>query len=373
METVRSSISSELGPPYLTLRFARTAAQAIFRTGCVSVLSLLAIARAELPEGAAASVAPARFEFAAPHMGTLFRIVLFAPGPAEAKSAATAAFARVAELNRILSDYDPTSETMRLERHPAGTRVTVSPELFELLQRSQELAASSGGAFDVTLGPVVRLWREARRAQRLPTAAESAAARQAVGYEKLQLHPADRSVTLLSPGMQLDFGGIAKGYAADEALAVLARLGYARALVAASGDLALGDAPPGAAGWRIELRPFGGQMAEPWVFLAANVGISTSGDTEQFLEIEGIRHSHIVDPATARALTSPVAVTVIAPRAALSDGLATACSVLAVSAREQMSACVGHSARAIVLRRESDGQVSRETFGSSPSGLRTSL
>lgn len=330
-------------------------------------------APASAPSASGTAGTPRRLEFVAPHMGTLFRIVLFAADETDARAAATAAFARVGELNRLMSDYDPQSELMRLERQPAGTAVVVSAELFDVLQRSQRLAAASDGAFDVTLGPVVRLWREARRTRRRPTDSERDAARRTVGHEKLRLDPAKRTVTLLAPGMQLDLGGIAKGFAADEALAVLHRLGFAQAMVAASGDLALGDAPPGAPGWKVEIAPFKQPLPEPLVLVAANVGISTSGDTEQFVEIGGVRYSHIVDPATALGLTAPVAVTVIARNAAQADSLATAGSVLAIHSREKLADCLGDSARALVFRRDESGRIQRTSYGSSPPGLRTRL
>lgn len=338
-------------------------------------LSLIAsaAARAESPAGPPPIATLSRFEFVAPHMGTLFRIVLFAPGATEAQDAARAAFARIAELNRIFSDYLPDSEVRQLEQMLPGTAGGVSPELFDLLQRSRQLAADSHGAFDVTLGPVVRLWREARKTHRLPTPAQRAAALDATGHAKLRLNPADRSVTLLAPGMQFDFGGIAKGLAADEALAVLARHGLTHAMVSASGDLALGDAPPGSPGWRIELAPFGQPSPNPNLVIAANVGISTSGDTEQFVEIDGVRYSHIVDPATGLGLTHSVAVTVIARSATQSDSLATACSVLAITGEDKITACLGNSARAIVLRRDECGRIQRSAYGSAPPGLCTKL
>ena len=314
-----------------------------------------------------------RCEFVEPHMGTLFQLVLFAPDAAAAKPAATAAFARIAELNRIMSDYDPESEVMRLCRSPVGTAVRVSAELFAVLQRSQELAEKTGGAFDVTLGPVIRLWREARRTRKLPTDGQRTAALRATGFSKLRLNAAERTVTLLGSGMQLDLGGIAKGYAADEALAVLARCGFSRAMVAASGDLAFGDAPPGKRGWTVEIAPFGSAAQAPLTLVVANAGVSTSGDTEQFAEIGGVRYSHIVDPATGLGLTAPVAVTVVARRATLADGLATACSVLGFDAGKKIVECWDESVRVIVHRRDAGGAVRRETYGTNPPGLLSTL
>lgn len=341
----------------------------------LSLLALVAAAGAASgsPIRSPAAEPLTRYEFVAPQMGTLFRIVLYAPNAADAKKATTAAFARVAELNRIMSDYDPGSEMMRLGANPPGTAVAVSAELFDILQRSQRLAEKSGGAFDVTLGPPVRLWREARRTRQLPTEAARAEALRASGFTKLRLNARDQTIALLAPGMQLDFGGIAKGYAADEALAVLARFGLVHAMVAASGDLALGDAPPGAPGWKVELTPFGPTSPEKLMFTAEHVGISTSGAAEQSAEIDGVRYSHIINPATALGLTQPVAVTVIAGDATRSDGLATACSVLAVTAGNKIPDCVGDSARAIVFRRDESGAVQRKTYGTSPPGLHPAL
>lgn len=345
----------------------------LVRCFCARALLAVAAAGAGVPSDPSPAGTLTRYEFVAPHMGTLFRIVLFAPGESVAQAAAAAAFARVAELNRIMSDYDAHSELRRLDRSPPGTAVKVSAELFDVLQRSQWLAEKSDGAFDVTSGPVVRLWREARRTRQLPTEAARAAARGASGYAKLRPNPADRTITLLAPGMQLDLGGIAKGYAADEALAVLARRGLAHAMVAASGDLALGDAPPGKPGWRIEIAPFDHPAREPLIVVAANVGVSTSGDAEQFAEIGGVRYSHIVDPATALGLTAPVAVTVIARNATEADSLATTCSVLAANSDEKIARCLGDSARALVFRRDECGVIRRVSYGSSPPGLRTTL
>jgi thiamine biosynthesis lipoprotein len=326
-----------------------------------------------VPAAPPADAPPARFEYTAPRMGTLFRVVLFASDETAARVAAAAAFARVAELNRIMSDYDPDSEVMRLTRQPAGTPVAASADLFAVLQLGQQCAAISGGAFDVTAGPAVRLWRESRRTHRLPSEAERGAALRAAGHDKLRLNATDRTVTLLAPGMLLDLGGIAKGYAADEALAVLARLGFPRAMVAAGGDLALGEAPPGAPGWRIEIAPFGQSMSDPLVLVAAHAGISTSGGSEQFVEIGGVRYSHIVNPATALGLTQPVAVTIIARDATRADSLATACSVIAADRPEQLTRCVGDTARAIVFRRDDCGNIKRTICGASPPGLHTLL
>jgi thiamine biosynthesis lipoprotein len=272
-----------------------------------------------------------RFEFKQPHMGTLFTITLYAPDETKAREASEAAFAKIAALEGLMTDYDPGSELMQLCQKPAGQPVRVSDDLFEVLQKGQRLAELTEGAFDVTIGPVVRLWRRARRTETLPSPELLAKARAAVGYRKLRLDPVARTATLTVPNMQLDLGGIAKGYAADKALAVLKQHGLARALVAASGDIAIGDPPPGQRGWRIGV----GALESDPAGLAKNLrlrntAVSTSGDTEQFVEVEGRRYSHVVDPRTGLGLTERLQVTVIARHTTDTDSFATAVSILGV-------------------------------------------
>ena len=271
-----------------------------------------------------------RYEFSEPQMGLPFRIVVYARHKPTADAGARAAFDRIKQLNDILSDYEDDSELSRLSRMAgAGQEVKVSDELCLVLKRAQKLAEQTDGAFDVTVGPVVSLWRKARREQKLPDAARLAQALQAVGHQKLRLDSRRHTVELLAPRMRLDLGAIAKGYAADEALKVLRRRGITRALVAGGGDMALGDPPPGKKGWRIEIAPLDTTNAPPARFvLLANAGLATSGDVFQHVAIDGKRYSHIVDPRTGIGLTDHSLVTVIAPDGITADSLATAVSVL---------------------------------------------
>ena len=272
-----------------------------------------------------------RYAFGEPHMGTTFRIIVYAPDEAAAKKAVKAAFARIAELNAIMSDYQPTSELMRLCEKAGGPPVEVSVDLFEILRKSEEFAKLTDGAFDVSISPVVRLWRKARRSRELPKAEEIKKALQPVDYRKIKLDAKGRTVQLLMLGMLLDLGGIAKGYAADAALAVLRQHGITRALVAAGGDIAVGDAPPDAPGWKVGIAPLKNPDAPPTHFLLLkNAGVSTAGDSEQFVEINGKRYSHIIDPKTGLGLVGRRSVTVIAPNATTSDGLDTGLCILGV-------------------------------------------
>ena len=179
------------------------------------------------------------------------------------------------------------------------------------------------------MGPLTRLWRRARRQVELPSREDLEAARKVTGYRLLSLDPVARTVTVSREGMQLDAGGIAKGFAADAALAGLRDAGLRRALVAAGGDLAIGDAPPGRAGWQIDLAGLDEAKTAPGSPLVlSNCGISTSGDAEQWVEIAGVRYSHILDPRTGVGLTGHTSATVVAADATTSDMLATAVEVL---------------------------------------------
>lgn len=298
-----------------------------------------------------------RHEASQLHMGVTFKLVFYAPDVQTANLAADAAFARVAELNRVMSDYDPASELSRLSGTAgSGKAVPISADLMRVLAVSQELAQRTDGAFDVTVGPIVRLWRRARRMKEMPSDKRLAEALAATGFRRLELDAERGTAQLLRPGMQLDLGGIGQGYAADEALKVLRQRGIPRALVDASGDIALGDPPPGKSGWRIGVAPLDKSDGTPSRYLLlANMGVSTSGDAFQYVELGGKRYSHIVDPHTGLGLTDHSSVTVIAPDATTADSLDTAVSVLGpVAGLRLIEATPGTAA--LIVRRNDDQQ-----------------
>jgi thiamine biosynthesis lipoprotein len=173
------------------------------------------------------------------------------------------------------------------------------------------------------------LWRQARRQKKLPDSDRLARARMLVGHENIRLDANQQTVQLLKQGMQLDLGGIAKGYAADQALDELKRRGVPRALVAAAGDVVVSAPPPGETGWTIAVTSPSGVDNPPIDYLLLHdAAVSTSGDLEQFVELDGKRYSHIIDPKTGWALTNRLQVTVVAPNGTLADSLATAVSVM---------------------------------------------
>ena len=271
-----------------------------------------------------------RFEFEETHMASPFKIVLYSTDPASARRASRAAFDRIAELNTILSDYDPESELSRLSQSAGKKPVHVSAHLYEILARSHSIYERSGGAFDVTIAPVGRLWRRARRERKLPDPSNLAEARKLVGSDRLVLDQAAHTVLLQTAGMKLDVGGIAKGYAAQSALDVLKVAGVTRALVGGAGDIVVGDAPPGKQGWTIAIAPLepGKPGATLPPLLLANAAVSTAGDAERFVAIDGRRYSHIINPATGQAVEDRASVTVVAPDGGMADALETTVYIL---------------------------------------------
>jgi thiamine biosynthesis lipoprotein len=220
-----------------------------------------------------------------------------------------------------MSDYRDDSEIAELARRAGGPAQPVSPDLFRVLEKAVAIAEASDGAFDPTVGPLVALWRAARRDRRLPDSAALEEARKRTGVGHLELNGGIRTVTM-PHGARLDLGGIGKGFACDEAVRVLRDLGYPHALVSLAGDVVAGDPPPGQAAWSVAIGK--GGRTEP----VANAGISTSGDAEQFVEIGGVRYSHILDPRTGLGLTGSTSATVIASDGMTADALATAACVL---------------------------------------------
>lgn len=275
----------------------------------------------------AAAGAVEKFSFERPLMGTRFSVVCYAEEREVAEKAVEAAFAKAVEVNAVASDYLPGSELSLLSAKRVGEPVSLSPLLFDLLSESRRIAEATQGAFDPTLGPMTKLWRETRASDRLPDPETLAGARAASGWRHFTLDPQARTITLLRENMAFDLGGIAKGYAADLMLESLAAAGLRQALVTAGGDIRVGEAPPGREGWNVALKTFDlGKNDE--VLTLSNAAVSTSGDLHQSVEIEGVSYSHILDPATGLGLTRRVAASVIADEAKLSDALATAACVL---------------------------------------------
>jgi len=266
----------------------------------------------------AALFADERFEFEETHMGIPVRIILYAPTSDAADEAAKEAFAAFHALNAIMSDYDSESELMVLCEKKGSDKV--SDDLFAVLKAAKHFCTISDGAFDITAGPMVRLWRRSRRMHELPKQQFVDQAKELVGNHLWELDEKTRSVRLLKSGMKLDLGAIAKGYAIDKAFEIIKNRGITSLLVDAGGDFRLGASPPGTEGWKI--------AKDNEIVLLNNTAMATSGGRYQFVEIDGIRYAHIVDPKTGFGMTGLQTVHVTAPTAMEADALATAVFVL---------------------------------------------
>ena len=298
-----------------------------------------------------------RFDFEQIEMGVQFRISLYACDSEVANHAARAAFDRIRDLNSKLSDYDAQSEVRQLCEKPPAVWYPVSRDLHRVLLHARRLSTRTDGAFDVTAGHYTKLWRRARRRNQLPAAADLKSIAGVTGYRFMQVDPRQLRVRLMIAGMRIDLGGIAKGYAADQALHVLARSGIDRALVNGSGDIAVGKPPPGRTGWRIEIQALrNSPNTDPVSLKLVDCAVATSGDAFQHLDIAGQRFSHIIDARTGQALTTSSSVTVIASSGMSADSLASSVSVLGVAAGIRTIENLPHAEAYIVTVRK--GKVS---------------
>ncbi|MBO7392092.1 MAG: FAD:protein FMN transferase [Verrucomicrobia bacterium] len=268
-----------------------------------------------------------RFEYTEPHMGMLFYIIFYLDDKDRADQIAEKAFERVEQLNTIMSDYIPNSELNHLTDAPKGSEIPLSDDLFEVLSISKKLYKASSGAFDPTMGPLTHLWRQCRKAGTLPSPEEIQEALSRTGCDKLVLNKKRKTAILKADKMQLDLGGIGKGFTSDKIIEFLRQQGVESAMVAASGDIAVSNPPPGKEGWTIQVETFTESEDDPdagnYIIYLNNEAISTSGDVNQFIEIDGKRYSHIIDSKTGSFLTHRVGCTIIHKHAVYSDALAT--------------------------------------------------
>jgi thiamine biosynthesis lipoprotein len=262
----------------------------------------------------------------------MFRIEMYSSDSVRASRAAEAAFARAEELEQIMSDYRADSELMRLSREGGTAPFPVSSDLYDVLAKSLWASELSRGVFDVSIGHLVDLWRSARKTGRLPDPGEITQARALVDYRSIELDPVRHTVFLKRAGMKLDLGAIGKGYAADQMLAVLESQGIDHAMVVAGGEVVVGESPPGKSGWKVDVGTADADAGgAPCTLLLRTAAVSTSGDEHQFLEVNGHRYSHVIDPATGWALEGESSTTVIARDSTSADALATAFSLMSVA------------------------------------------
>ncbi len=291
--------------PRAILRLLPAAGLAVAAVGCAAGVEPVAYSRMGL-------------------LGTLCKITTY--GPAE--KAVNAAFDRIAEIDARMSTNRTDSEVARINAAAGSVPVVVSPDTYSVIEEAREVSRLGDGRFDLTVGPLVKLWGIGTDAARVPSPSEIAGALALVGWRDVGLSAADRSVFLRRPGMAIDLGAIAKGYAADEVIAVLAANGVKAAVVDLGGNVLTFGAKPDKSPWRIGL-----QDPDPGVPRGSHIGlleftgsraVVTSGTYERFFVRDGVRYHHILDTATGRPVQNGlVAVTIVTDRSIIADGYST--------------------------------------------------
>jgi len=293
------------------------------RTAGLAVAAVAVLGGCQRPPG------PARASHAREIMGTLAEVTAVAADRMTADAAVAAGYARLEDVNRLMSDYVADSEVGRLNSLPAGTPIAVSPETLHCLQRALEICRASGGTFDATCRPLVRLWKQAAAEGRLPSADELRQARALVGPDRIAIDAERRCVWRVADGVQVDLGGIAKGYALDLAAEAMRGAGASGALVNVGGDVRAVGRDADGRPWQVGVKhPFQDGLFA--VLSLTDRAVATSGVQQRFYEIGGRRYSHIIDPRSGWPAEQSPSVTVIAADGLTADAWATAFSVLSV-------------------------------------------
>jgi thiamine biosynthesis lipoprotein len=266
--------------------------------------------------GAASAAEPLRIEGSLDAMGTAYTLVLYDEDRQRLETALEDAFEEVRRLDALLSNYRQNSEWSKANRLAAAQPVVLSAELFSLLAACQEYSALSEGAFDITVGPLMKVWGFYKGSGRLPHRAEVRTALRNVGYRNLELNPAGSTLRFRRPGVEMDPGGIGKGYAVDRVVKVLQERGIRSALVSAGGSTIFGlGHPPQDAAWKIAIRDPKNKRLTVEQLELRDQSMSTSGTYEKFFRAGGRTYSHIMDPRTGWPAEGMLSVSVVAPRA----------------------------------------------------------
>ncbi len=271
-------------------------------------------------------------------MGSPFNLIFYHIDSAEAILLAKECFLLVDSLNNVFSDYSSESEIGKLSLLANQTDLKVSDELFTMIVRSKEAWERSGKTFDITIGPLTKLWRKAKTVRkdslgenRFPSEAEIKTAKQSTGFENLIINNTTKTISFIKKEMKLDFGGIVKGYTAQKVIDHLKTKNISIALADAGGDIVMSNGGPGKEGWSVGINIPENEI-ELWNrnLELKNCAVATSGDVYRYIIHDGKKYSHIIDPGTGYGVTSQRNVTVIAKDGTTADWLATACSILPI-------------------------------------------
>jgi FAD:protein FMN transferase len=276
-----------------------------------------------------------RYEASRMSMACAYAIVAYGDDAGELARSVEAAFDEVDRIDRLMSHYKPESPLSRLNREAALGPVAVDPELFDFIAESLRYSRDSGGAFDITVGPLMKAWGFFRGGGRVPSEQELTELRHRVGYEHVVLNAQDKTIRFARPGVELDLGGIAKGYAVDRAVDLLRSRHVEAALISAGGSTTFGlGAPPGQTGWEVSVQDPTSAGAAAFTVRLKDRALSISGSYEKSFERDGVRYSHIMDPRLARPVQGMVSVAVLAVSGTEGDALDDAFFVKGVAASQ---------------------------------------
>jgi thiamine biosynthesis lipoprotein len=280
-------------------------------------------------------------------MGSAFNLIIVSADSNKANHLARKSYELVDSLSHIFSNYDSSSELSKINASAGLLPYKMSTAMLDLVQKSQYAYIQSKGAYDISIGPLSSLWRNARKAKLFPEASTVLATKKLVGLNQVKINKRLGTIFLPNANMQLDFGGIAKGYIAQWVINFLKANGIQQALVDAGGDIVMSGAPLNQQGWLIgvNLPETTDQLLNKKLQLS-NCSVATSGDVYQFIEYKGVKYSHIINPLTGYGVTNLRNVTIVAKTGATADWLATACSILPIKEAKQLA--ISHQAALLI-------------------------
>jgi thiamine biosynthesis lipoprotein len=280
-------------------------------------------------------------------MGSPFNLIIVSTDSNKAKHLAQKSYELVDSLNHIFSNYDSSSELSKINASAGLLPYKMSTAMLDLVQKSQYAYIQSKGAYDISIGPLSSLWRNARKAKLFPEASTVLATKKLVGFAQIKINKRLGTIFLPVSGMQLDFGGIAKGYIAGWVINYLKANGIQQALADAGGDIVMSGAPLNQKGWLIGVNlPETTDELLNKKLQISNCSVATSGDVFQFIEYKGVKYSHIINPLTGYGVTNLRNVTIIAKTGSTADWLATACSILPIQEAKQLA--ISHQAALLI-------------------------
>ena len=272
-----------------------------------------------------------KYSYSELKMGSPFNIIIVSADSVKANHLARKSYALVDSLSHIFSNYDSSSELSKINASAGLLPYKMSPAMLDLVQKAKQAFIQSKGAYDISIGPLSSLWRNARKSKDFPNTNTVLASKKLVGLAQVKINKRLGTIFLPSAGMQLDFGGIAKGYIAQWVINYLKTSGVQQALADAGGDIVMSGAPLNTKGWIIGVNlPETTDDLVSKKLQLSNTAVATSGDVYQYFEKEGVKYSHIINPLTGYGVTNLRNVTIIAKTGATADWLATACSILPV-------------------------------------------